>query len=193
MARIILFHSAYGPRPAVEAAAERLRAAGHEVTVPDLYDGRVVDTVEDGMDIKDEIGVEELLHRAVAAAAPLGKGVVYSGFSMGASLAQNLAIADEYAGGLLMFHGTSDLRDEAETEIAVQLHVADPDPFETEDWLNAWYLRMVAAGADVEVYRYRGAGHIFTDPDLPDYDAEAADRAWAAALAFLEELDADAA
>ncbi|WP_436773859.1 dienelactone hydrolase family protein [Yinghuangia sp. YIM S09857] len=193
MARIILFHSAYGLRPAVLDAAERLREAGHEVTVPDLYDGRVVDTVEEGMEIKDEIGVEELLRRAVAAAGPLGKGVVYSGFSMGASLAQNLALADEYAGGLLMFHGTSDLRDEAETETAVQLHVADPDPFETEDWLNAWYLRMVAAGADVEVYRYRGAGHIFTDPDLPDFDAEAADRAWAAALAFLEEMDANAA
>ncbi|WTW94414.1 dienelactone hydrolase family protein [Streptomycetaceae bacterium NBC_01309] len=193
MARIILFHSAYGLRPAVHAAADRLRAAGHEVTVPDLYDDRVVDTVEEGMEIKDEIGVEELLRRAVAAAAGLGKGVVYSGFSMGASLAQNLALADEYAGGLLMFHGTSDLRDEAETEAAVQLHVADPDPFETEDWLNAWYLRMVAAGADVEVYRYRGAGHIFTDPDLPDFDAEAADRAWAAALAFLEEMDANAA
>ncbi|MEU8134456.1 dienelactone hydrolase family protein [Streptodolium elevatio] len=193
MARIILFHSAYGLRPAVLDAAERLRAAGHEVEAPDLYDGRVVDTVEEGMEIKDEIGTEELLRRAVAAAAPLGKGVVYSGFSMGASLAQNLALADEHAGGLLMFHGTSDLRDEAETESAVQLHVADPDPFETEDWLNAWYLRMVAAGADVEVYRYRGAGHVFTDPDLPDFDAEAADRAWAAALAFLEEMDANAA
>lgn len=189
MARIVLFHSAYGLRPAVHAAADRLRSAGHEVTVPDLYDGSVADTVEEGMELKEEIGVDELLRRAVAAAAPLGRGLVYSGFSMGASLAQNLALADEFAGGLLMFHGTSDLRDEAETEVAVQLHVAEPDPFETEDWLNAWYLRMVAAGADVEVYRYRGAGHIYTDPELPDHDAEAAARTWAAALAFLEEMD----
>ncbi|MCF2530376.1 dienelactone hydrolase family protein [Yinghuangia soli] len=193
MARIVLFHSAYGLRPAVHEAADRLRAAGHEVEVPDLYDGRVVETVEEGMEIKDEIGTEELLRRAVSAAAPLGRGVIYSGFSMGASLAQNLALADEYAGGLLMFHGTSDLKDDAETEIAVQLHVAEPDPFEPEDWLNAWYLRMVAAGADVEVYRYRGAGHVYTDAELPDYDAEAADRTWAAALAFLEEMDENAA
>lgn len=189
MARIVLFHSAYGLRPAVQEAATRLRGAGHEVEVPDLYDGRVVDTVEEGMEIKDEIGTEELLRRAVSAASPLGRGIIYSGFSMGASLAQNLALADEYAGGLLMFHGTSDLKDEAETEVAVQLHVAEPDPFEHEDWLNAWYLRMVAAGADVEVYRYRGAGHLYTDPELPDYDAEAADRTWAAALAFLAEMD----
>jgi dienelactone hydrolase len=189
MARILLIHSAYGLRPAVHAAAERLRAAGHDVTVPDLYDGRVVDTVEEGMEIKDEIGRDELLRRAVAAAAPLGAGIVYSGFSLGSSIAQNLALADEHAAGLLMFHGTSDLSDDAETELAVQLHVAEPDAFEPEDWLNAWYLRMVAAGADVEVYRYRGAGHLYTDPELPDYDAEAAERTWAAALAFLEEMD----
>lgn len=190
MARILLFHSAYGLRPAVHAAADRLRAAGHEVTVPDLYDGRVVETVEEGMEIKEGIGTDELLRRAVAAAAGLGKGVVYAGFSLGASIAQNVALADEHAGGLLMLHGTSDLRDDAATQLAVQLHVADPDPFEPDDWLNAWYLRMVAAGADVEVYRYQGAGHIYTDPDLPDYDAEAAERTWSTALAFLTELDA---
>ncbi|MBB5933498.1 dienelactone hydrolase [Streptomyces zagrosensis] len=36
---IVLFHSAYGLRPAVHTAAERLRAAGHEVHLPDLYEG----------------------------------------------------------------------------------------------------------------------------------------------------------
>ncbi|CAM5529038.1 Dienelactone hydrolase OS=Streptomyces albaduncus OX=68172 GN=FHS32_003432 PE=4 SV=1 [Streptomyces griseoloalbus] len=35
----------------------------------------------------------------------------------------------------------------------MQLHVAEPDPFETDDWLTAWYLGMGRAGADVEVYR----------------------------------------
>ncbi|MDI2126205.1 dienelactone hydrolase family protein [Yinghuangia seranimata] len=190
MARIVLFHSVYGPRPAVHAAAERLRAAGHEVTVPDLYDGRVVDDIEEGFEIREEIGNEELLRRAVAAVAPLGRGLVYSGFSMGSSIAQTVALGDEYAAGLLMFHGTSNLQDDAATEISVQLHVAEPDVYETDDWLNAWYLRMLAAGADVEVFRYQGAGHLYTDPDLPDYDAEAAERTWAVALAFLEELDA---
>ncbi len=48
---------------------------------------------------------------------------------------------------------------------------------------------MRRAGAEVEVHRYRGAGHLFTDPELPDYDAEAAERAWAASLDFLGELE----
>ncbi|MEV5241689.1 dienelactone hydrolase family protein [Streptomyces cinnamoneus] len=187
---ILLFHSAYGLRPAVHAAAERLRAAGHEVHVPDLYEGRTAETVEDGMAIKDEIGREELLRRAVTAAAPLSdRGLVYAGFSLGGSIAQNLALGDEKARGLLLLHGTSDLpEDAAVDELPVQLHVADPDPFEPHDWLNAWYLRMQRAGADVEVHRYRGAGHLFTDSGLPDHDAEAADATWKVALAFLEEI-----
>ncbi|MEU5880989.1 dienelactone hydrolase family protein [Spirillospora sp. NPDC047279] len=189
MARILLLHSMYGLRPAVHDAAERLRAAGHEVHVPDLFDGRVVDDAEAGAKIREEIGRDELLRRAVTAAAPLSdQGLVYAGFSLGGALAQNLALADDKARGLLLFHGTSDLADDASTEVPAQLHVADPDTFEPVDWVNAWYLRMRRAGADVEIFRYRGAGHLFTDPALPDHDAESADRAWKIALDFLADL-----
>ncbi|WP_329322304.1 dienelactone hydrolase family protein [Streptomyces sp. NBC_01262] len=190
---IVLFHSAYGLRPAVHAAADRLRAAGHVVHVPDLYEGRTTETVEAGMAIKDEIGRDELLMRAVTVSGPLSdQGLVYAGFSLGGSIAQNLALADANARGLLLLHGTSDIADDVTTDIPVQLHVADPDPFESDDWLNAWYLRMRKAGADVEIHRYRGAGHLYTDPDLHDYDADAAERTWAIALDFLADLEADA-
>lgn len=191
MAQIVLFHSAYGLRPAVHAAAERLRGAGHTVHTPDLFDGRTFDGIEAGLAYQEELGgSDELLRRAVTAVAPLADGgLVYAGFSLGGSLAQNLALADEKARGLLLLHGTSDLREDAATDIPVQLHVAEPDPFETEDWLNAWYLQMRKAGADVEVHRYRGAGHLFTDAELADYDVEAAERAWAVALDFVAECD----
>lgn len=189
---ILLFHSVLGPRPAVHDAADRLRAAGHTVVVPDLYDGRTAGTTEEGRRIKDDIGSDELLTRAVAAAAPHSDaGVVYAGFSLGAALAQNLALADAKARGLLLMHGTSDIAEDARAasgELPVQLHVADPDTFEPHDWLNAWYLRMGRAGADVEVFRYPGAGHLFTDPGLADHDAEAARSAWAVAEAFLAEV-----
>ncbi|WP_354639628.1 dienelactone hydrolase family protein [Kitasatospora camelliae] len=195
VAQIVLFHSAYGLRPAVHAAADRLQAAGHRVHTPDLYDGRIFDTVEEGMAYRDEVTNDELLRRAVTAVAPLlaptedSASLVYAGLSLGGAIAQNLALADESARGLLLLHGTSDIREDATTGIPVQLHVAEPDPFEPEDWLNTWYLGMVKAGADVEVHRYRGAGHLYTDPELPDYDEEAAERTWAVALDFLAELD----
>ncbi|MET9347241.1 dienelactone hydrolase family protein [Streptomyces termitum] len=187
---IMLFHSVYGLRPAVGAAAERLRSAGHQVWTPDLFDGWTTDSVEEGMARRDEIGSDELLRRAVLAAAPYSeRGLVYAGFSFGASAAQTLALGDERARGLVLLHGTSDLAPNASVdELPVQLHVAEPDPYETDDWLSAWYLQMRRAGADVEVHRYRGAGHLYTDPELPDWDAEAAERTWAVVLDFLDGL-----
>lgn len=190
VATVVLFHSAYGLRPAVGEAAEQLEAAGHEVHTPDLYEGRTFDDIESGLELKDEIGRDELLMRAVTATGPLSeRGLVYAGFSLGGAVAQNLALADGKARGLLLLHGTSDLADDASVdELPVQLHVAEPDQFEPHDWLNAWYLRMRRAGAEVEVFRYAGAGHLFTDPGLDDHDAEAADRAWRTALGFLDDL-----
>ncbi|WP_406001419.1 dienelactone hydrolase family protein [Streptomyces sp. NBC_00829] len=187
---IMLFHSVYGLRPAVHAAADRLRDAGHQVHVPDLFEGQTADTVEEGGALKEKIGTDELLRRAVVAAAPHSdEGLVYAGFSLGGSIAQNLALGDEKARGLLLLHGTSDIAEGSTVdELPVQLHVADPDPFETHDWLSTWYLQMQRTGADVEIYRYPGAGHLYTDPDLPDYDERAADQTWRIALGFLATL-----
>ncbi|MFJ4836795.1 dienelactone hydrolase family protein [Streptomyces sp. NPDC088746] len=187
---IMLFHSIYGLRPAVHASAERLRAAGHDVRVPDLFEGHTFETVEDGMAFKEEVGKEELLKRAVLAAAPYSdQGLVYAGFSFGASVAQTLSLGDAKARGLLLLHGTSDIAENASVdELPVQLHVADPDVFESPDWLNSWYLQMQRTGADVEIYRYPGAGHLYTDPDLPDFDQDAADLTWKVALGFLATL-----
>ncbi|NJP72326.1 dienelactone hydrolase family protein [Streptomyces sp. C1-2] len=188
---IMLFHSTYGLRPAVHSAADRLRAAGHRVWTPDLFDGRTFDSVEESRAYREEFGKEGLLKRAVLAAAPYSeRGLVYAGLSLGAATAQTLALGDAKARGLLLLHGTSDLAPNASADdLPVQLHVAEPDPFEPDDWLSAWYLQMRRAGADVEVYRYAGAGHLYTDPDLPDYDEEAAEATWRVALGFLGTLE----
>lgn len=66
--------------------------------------------------------------------------------------------------------------------------MADPDPFESHDWQTSWYLQMQRTGADVEVYRYPGAGHLFTDPELPDFDQDAAELTWKVSLGFLATL-----
>lgn len=49
MAEILLFHHAQGRTPGVRAFAETLRAAGHAVHVPDLYDGATFDDLDAGV------------------------------------------------------------------------------------------------------------------------------------------------
>jgi dienelactone hydrolase len=41
------------------------------------------------------------------------------------------------------------------------------------------------AGAVVQSFRYQGAGHLFTDPSLPDHDGPGAALAWQRSLSFL--------
>ncbi|WP_461031581.1 dienelactone hydrolase family protein [Streptomyces mayteni] len=183
----MLFHSVLGLHPTVGETADRLRSAGHRVFTPDLFDGRTPESVEAGVELKDEIGQDEILRRAIAAAAPHSDaGLVYAGFSLGAWLAQTIAFGDEKARGLLLLHGTGEVPDDASVDdLPTQLHVADPDAHEPHDWQTVWYLRMREAGADVEVFRYPGAGHLYTHRGTPDHDAEAAERTWRVAEDFL--------
>jgi dienelactone hydrolase len=79
---VVLFHSVLGLRPAVGAFADQLRAAGHTVHTPDLFDGEVFDSLEDGARKRDATGIGELMRRARAAVANLPAEIVVAGFSM---------------------------------------------------------------------------------------------------------------
>jgi dienelactone hydrolase len=49
MAEVLLFHHVLGLNPGVHGFAEALRAAGHVVHTPDLFDGRTFQSIEDGI------------------------------------------------------------------------------------------------------------------------------------------------
>ncbi|MER7893945.1 dienelactone hydrolase family protein [Micromonospora sp. NPDC094482] len=187
MAHIALFHSVYGLRPAVLTAADRLRAAGHEVATPDLYGVPPVDTVDDGFALLQKVGRDVVLERARVAVGQLPPEAVLAGFSMGAGVAGALLADRPKSAGLLLLHGSGGSPDAVRPGLPVQLHLADPDVYEPQDELDEWRQAMTEAGAELAVLRYPGVGHLFTDPDVPDYDAAAADATWARALAFLGE------
>src|SRR5688572_1962404 len=90
--QVVLFHSVLGVRPAVRDWADQLRAAGHVVHVPDLYEGKTFDEHEEGMRHVESIGgIQTLVARTIAAAGELPANVVYAGFSNGAASAELLA------------------------------------------------------------------------------------------------------
>ncbi|WP_320064149.1 dienelactone hydrolase family protein [Micromonospora sp. RTGN7] len=185
MSDVALFHSVYGLRPAVLAAADRLRAAGHRVVTPDLYGEPAVDTVEAGFALLDKVGKQTTLDRARAAVAGLPPDTVMAGFSFGVWVAAEL-LAERPAAALLLLHGIAGTPGAVRPGLPVQLHLADPDEYEPQDEVEAWQRAMTAAGADLSVYRYPGPGHLFTDPGVPDYDAAASELTWERVLTFLD-------
>lgn len=184
MANIVLFHSAYGLRPAVLAAAERLRGAGHRVQAPDLYDGLVASTVEDACALRDRLGREELLRRGRAAVHHASSGTVLAGLSLGASLALRVAASDARFTRLLLLHGVTDPPAALPAPWFVQAHLSEDDPWAPRSEVAGWRLALERLGATIELHHYR-AGHLFTDPDLPDYDPRVAAAAWSRAESFL--------
>lgn len=187
MAEIVLFHSALGRRPAVLHFAETLRAAGHVVHVPDLYDGEVFSAIPDGIRKRDELGIDEIAGRAAASVKDLPSEVVYAGFSLGSAPAQMLAQTRPGARGALLMHGA--LPAEAfETpwpvDVPLAVHGMEDDP-----WFDVEVARrLVGDAADGTLHLYPGDGHLFADPDLPEFDAEAAALMRERCLAFVGRL-----
>ncbi|HVL89928.1 MAG TPA: dienelactone hydrolase family protein, partial [Actinomycetota bacterium] len=107
MSEIILFHHAQGLTDGVRAFADELRAAGHTVHTPDVYDGKTFDTLEDGIAYAKEIGFGTALERGVAAAEGLSAEMVYAGFSLGAMPAVKLAITRPGVKGVILMHSVA--------------------------------------------------------------------------------------
>ncbi len=184
MSEIVLFHSAYGRRPAVFEFAETLRARGHVVHVPDLYDGEVFDSLTDGIAKRDALGMEELARRADASVEGLGAGLVYAGFSLGCGPAQLLAQTRQGARGALLMHGVLPAEAFATgwpDTVALEIHGMQDDLFFDVEAAR----KLVEQAPDATLYVYPGSAHLFADSGLPDYDEPAAALMTERVLAFL--------
>lgn len=67
------------------------------------------------------------------------------------------------------------------------MHYAAPDPWvEAEEEVVPLRDAVTGAGADFEEYTYPGSGHLFADPDLPEYDLESSEKMWERVLSTPE-------
>jgi dienelactone hydrolase len=190
VAEIVLLHSILGPRPAVIAAADRLRAAGHAVHVPDLFGGDPpLDSYEEGAARLQRVGVPEIVGRARAAVATLPPGLVYAGFSMGSGLAAGLAARRPGARGAVLMSGAPNPAAIGATAwpagVPVQVHMSVGDPDRRQAWIDELAALVRAGGSTCDVFDYASGGHLFADPDLPDFDAASAELMWGRVLEFL--------
>jgi dienelactone hydrolase len=196
MTDVVLFHSAQGLRPGVEQWADAFREAGHRVWTPDLFEGATFDRLEDGVAHRDGIGIPELLRRARGAVDDLPSEVVYAGFSMGVTTAEIFAADRPGAQGAALMHGAIPLEgvgvDGWPASVPVEVHYAVEDPWvEVADEVDPFVREVRDAGAAIEVHTYPGSGHLFADPDSPDYDRESAQLMLGRVLGFLERVGGD--
>src|SRR5215212_404392 len=184
MAELVLFHHAQGRTPGVLAFAGELRAAGHVVHVPDLFEGRTFPDLDAGMGHVRELGFDAVIDRGRLAAEELRPNIVYAGFSLGVLPAQQLAQTRAGAKGALLFHAavpTAEFGEPWPPGVPLQLHTMADD-----DLGDADVARQLADQIDgAELFLYPGERHLFTDRSLPDHDEPAATLLLQRVLRFL--------
>lgn len=193
MAEILLFHHIQGLTPGVAGFADQLRAAGHTVHAPDLFEGHTFATIPEGLAHARRDGAPDFDALADEVAAALPPALVYAGFSFGVMFAQRLAQQRPGAAGALLFESFNPVTGEWSfgpwpDGVPVQVHGMEGDDFFAgEGELDA--ARELAATVDgAELFVYPGDGHLFADPSLPSYDEEAAGVLTARVLEFLSRL-----
>ncbi|HEY1347594.1 MAG TPA: dienelactone hydrolase family protein [Streptosporangiaceae bacterium] len=181
MAEVILFHHVQGLTDGVRAFAEELRAGGHTVHTPDLFDGERPATIDGGIAFVQSAGDEVLAGRADRAVAGLPEGLVYAGFSFGGGTAQRLAQTRPGARGALLYESCLPISGEWAVGpwpdgVPVQIHGMDKDPFfALEGDIDAARELVATVGPELaELFVYPGDRHLFTDSSLPSYDPDAA-------------------
>lgn len=177
----------------------RPAAGGHTVHTPDLYDGEVFDDLDDGRRKEEALGEQELVRRARESVSGLPDGLVFGGFSMGVTFAELLAASRPDALGAVLMHGAIPVEvlsqyfdvERWPEGVPVQVHYAAEDPWvEAEGEVAPLGDAVRGAGAEFEEYAYPGSGHLFADPDLPEYDRVSSGEMWGRVLAFLDRIDA---
>src|SRR5262245_55408759 len=104
MVDLLLLHHAQGLTAGCLAFAGALRAAGHAVHTPDLYEGQTFADLSSGMAYSERVGFDAIMDRGRRAAADLPPGVVYAGLSLGVMPAQLLAQTRPGARGAVLLH-----------------------------------------------------------------------------------------
>jgi len=190
MAEILLFHHAQGRTPGFLAFADELRAAGHTVHAPDLYEGKTFATLDEGVGHAKQIGFDTIGERCRLAVEGLPIELVYAGFSLGVMGAQELAQTRPGAKGALLFSAAfpaSEFGSSWPQGVPLQIHMMETDEWAMEDLPAARELVGTIEGA--ELFLYPGDRHLFADSSLPDYDEGAAKLLTQRVLSFLDNIE----
>lgn len=188
-----MFHHAHGLTDGLRAFADDLRAAGHTVHLPDLYEGGVFDELGAGVAHAQEVGFGTILERGLGAAEGLPDRLVYIGWSLGVMPAQQLAQTRPGAAGAVLIAACvppSEFGGPWPDGVPVQIHGMDADEFFAGEGDLDAARDLVASTGSGELFLYAGDAHLFADPSLDVFDEAAAGVLTQRVLRFLETVEA---
>lgn len=193
---VLVLHAWWGLNDTIKAFCARLSESGFVAFAPDLYHGKVADTIADAETLGSALDANHLQAKAEIAEATLflnertqhtNRGITVIGFSLGAYYALDLAAADpEHIRSVIIFYGTGG-GDYSSSRADYLGHFAEKDEYEPQSNVDSLEDSLKRAGCAVTFYRYSNTGHWFFEPDrLQAYNPAAANLAWDRTLAFLK-------
>ncbi|WP_084039136.1 dienelactone hydrolase family protein [Demequina sp. NBRC 110053] len=191
MATIVLLHSALGLTSHVHAWAEALRDDGHVVETPDLFGGETFHDLQSGVAFADGHGGPPVfVEPAIAQIRDIDGPVVYAGFSLGACVAQLLALRRDDAAAAILVSGLISpewLESEAwPPGVPGQLHRTESDEWCTTEEAEAL---IAASGGELVDFVYPGDAHLFAFEGWSEYDSEASHQLFEHVTDFLATLE----
>lgn len=196
---VLVLHASWGLNETIKTVCRRLAEAGFVAFAPDLYHGKVADTIADAQVLGDAVDANNLQAKAeiaeaarflVERAGQAESGLAVIAFSLGGYYALNLAAADpEHIRSVVLFYGTEGTMgsDFSNSRAEYLGHFAENDVFETEPNVDSLEESLERAGRPVTIYWYSGTGHSFFEPDRPEaHNEAAANLAWDRTMAFLK-------
>jgi dienelactone hydrolase len=170
---VVVLHHLLGVTPGVRAFADRVRALGVGVRVPDLLDGVVHAGMAPAAAHLEALGIDVVVARAEAALADLAPGAVLVGLSLGAVPAQRTAqLRGDCAGAVLV---GACLPPDAfgpawPAGTPVRVHAAVDDPVFRDEGDRDAAEALVAAVPGARLRLHPGSGHLLTEEGSPDLD-----------------------
>jgi len=192
---VLVLHAWWGLNKTMKDFCTRLADAGFIAFAPDLYHGKVADTIADAevlgkaVDANADRAKAEIADAACfldERAGRADRGLTVIGFSLGAYYALDLSAADpERIRSVVLFYGTGPA-DFSRSSASYLGHFAEGDEYEPQSNVDELEAELRAAGRPVTFHRYPGTGHWFFEPDRPQaFNQAAASLAWDRTLAFL--------
>jgi carboxymethylenebutenolidase len=195
---VLVLHAWWGLNDTMRAFCTRLAESGFVAFAPDLYHGKVADTIADAETLSNALDTNQAKADIADAILFLNEragqaegGLAVIGFSLGAYYALDLSVADpEHIRSVVIFYGTR-AGDYSSSRAAYLGHFAENDEFEPQSDVDTLEASLRRAGRPVSFYHYSGTGHWFFEPDRSQaFNQAAASLAWDRTLAFLRRSSA---